>query len=81
MAIKFRLNELLDERNISIREFSRMVDHHHDQVRLFYHGDVKRISVEFIDKVCRNLNVPLHEVIYYEEDNVDEVDEVTEIHS
>lgn len=68
MAIKIRINEILKEREIPIREFSRMIDHHHDQVRLISRGEVKRIPIDFLDKVCRTLHVPLHEVITYEED-------------
>lgn len=74
MAIRMNLKPFLDEREISMREFGRIIDHHHDQVRKFCNEELKRIPVDLLDKICKELDVPLSEILYYEED--DEENEV-----
>lgn len=71
MAIKMNLKPFLEEKEISMRQFARDIDHHHDQVRKYCNGEMKRIPVDLIDKICRELGVQLHEILYYTDDTDD----------
>lgn len=69
MAIIMNVKPILDEKGISMRQFAQDIDHNRDQVRNFCNGDMKRIPVELLDKICRELDVPLHEILYYVKDD------------
>ena len=54
--LKSNLKDLLHQRRLSIREFSRMIDYRFDAVRLLHNNDLKRIPADLIERVCIELN-------------------------
>ncbi|MBL4968980.1 helix-turn-helix transcriptional regulator [Bacillus halotolerans] len=65
--IRSNLKPILDERKISIRKLSRDIDHEYPTVRKLYNDEMERYPRELLDKVCRHLNIELHELLIFHE--------------
>lgn len=74
MAIRFTLRELLKERFISERKFAQGLGL--NEVTFYSicnnNGKIKRVPVEFMDKVCAALDVQPGDWIKWESDEEDE---------
>jgi DNA-binding Xre family transcriptional regulator len=72
--LKSNLKEILDDRRITIREFSRMADFRFESCRQMYHGTMTRFPGELIEKACKVLNVTPNDLfVFVEEDKTDGV--------
>lgn len=67
MKIKIRLQELLDERNISQRQLALMVDMRPGIINALCRGTTDRIYISTLEQICKALNVHIHELIDMED--------------
>lgn len=65
--IKVNLDKILKEREISIREFSRMIDYNFEAVRRVHNNDSTRLSTVILERACRVLNVTISDLLEYED--------------
>ncbi|MCM3205634.1 helix-turn-helix domain-containing protein [Paenibacillus illinoisensis] len=61
--IKSNLKQIVDERNIVIRELARAIDYRFESVRLMYHDEMERYPRELLTKLCVYLNVDINELL------------------
>lgn len=61
--IKFKLKKILDGREISQRKFSEDTNIRPGTINAYYHGFVKRINVDDLDKICDVLNCKIEDLI------------------
>ena len=64
-TIKFKLKDLMDEKNISINQMSRKINVAYDIVKKYYYGENYSISLEILKKFCYVLNCNIDEIIKY----------------
>ncbi|MBH0231388.1 helix-turn-helix domain-containing protein [Halobacillus yeomjeoni] len=61
--IRSNLKEMLDNRKMSIREFSKRIDYRFESVRQLYNSENKRIPVDLLEKACVELNCEVGELL------------------
>ena len=50
--IKSNLKQLVDDKNISIRQLSEEIDHGFETVRKMYNDELKHFPRDLLDKLC-----------------------------
>lgn len=63
--LKFKLKELLDEREWSQRRLRLITGIRSGTINAYYHGFIKRMNVDDIIKICDALNCSLSELLEY----------------
>lgn len=71
MRIKSNLKALLDERNISIQQFSRETGLKFETLRRLYNDDTKQYQRDTIGRVCEVLGVGIEELLVFTNDEED----------
>jgi DNA-binding Xre family transcriptional regulator len=66
--INSRLNVIMDERNLSIRQVARDIDYRFDSVRQLYNNENKTYPRELLAKLCKYLEVTPGDLLYLEEE-------------
>lgn len=79
MKLKSNLKNILDERDISIRQLAKDIDYRFDSVRVFYNDfittkegktyDIKQIPIELLVKLCSYLDVSIGELLEVKEND------------
>ncbi|MGE7650477.1 helix-turn-helix domain-containing protein [Peribacillus frigoritolerans] len=69
--INSNLKQILDQRNISIRQVSRDIDYRFDSVRQLYNNENKNYPRELLTKLCVYLNVTPGELLVLEIEDPD----------
>ena len=65
MAIRIRLRELLDARDIKQTELQLRTGLAYSTVNDLYHGKTKRIELDTLDVLCRTLNCDVSDLLEY----------------
>jgi DNA-binding Xre family transcriptional regulator len=63
MVIKSNLKQILDERELSIRQVARDIEYRFDSVRQLYNNDNKAYPKELLTKLCTYLDVTPGELL------------------
>lgn len=63
--IKFKLNILLEGKEMSQRKLSELTGIRPGTINLYYHGFVKRINMDDLDKMCSVLDCDIGDLIEY----------------
>lgn len=63
LEIHSNLKELLDERNISIRQVSRDIDYRFATIRQMYNDEMKHYPKDLISKLCEYLEVGIDDLL------------------
>ncbi|MCM3273061.1 helix-turn-helix domain-containing protein [Paenibacillus elgii] len=66
MPLKSNLKQILDERNISIRQLSKDTNYRFESVRLLYNDEMERFPRDLIEVVCSYLQVPVSDLLVLE---------------
>lgn len=66
--IQSHLAELLNERGMGMREFSRAVDYRLSSIRSLYHNRTERFPRELLERTCDYLDVDISDIITFEKD-------------
>jgi DNA-binding Xre family transcriptional regulator len=66
--INSRLNVIMEERNLSIRQVARDIDYRFDSVRQLYNNENKTYPRELLEKLCKYLGVTPGELLFIEEE-------------
>lgn len=61
--IRSNLKQIVDEREIVIRELARAIDYRFESVRMMYHDEMERYPRELLTKLCDYLNVDINELL------------------
>jgi DNA-binding Xre family transcriptional regulator len=69
--VKSNLKKILDERQLSVRQVAKAIDHRHESVRQLYNDELERYPRELLTKLCLFLNVTPGELLIIEKDNPD----------
>lgn len=72
LAIKIKLFDLLLIRNISQRKFSLMVGIRPNTINAYCNESIKRIEIKDLDRICKALQIELHELIEFRKDDFNE---------
>lgn len=70
--VKSNLKEILDERQISIRQVSRDIDYRLESVRSLYNDETERFPRELLCKLCAYLDVTPGEILILDVKNPDQ---------
>jgi len=65
MPVYNRLLDELNERNISLREFSRMIDYSFESVRRFANDQSSSYSRELLHRTCVALEIDIGDLLYF----------------
>jgi putative transcriptional regulator len=57
VEVRVKINELLEEHNISLRELSRKSDISHSKLSLLSQQKRQKIQISHIKKICEALNI------------------------
>lgn len=71
MRVKSNLKALLDERGISIQQFSRDTGLKFETLRRLYNDDTKQYQRDTIGRVCEVLGVGIEELLVFTNDKED----------
>lgn len=63
MEIHSNLKEILDGRNISIRQVARDIDYRFATVRQMYNDEIKHYPKDLISKLCEYLEVEISDIL------------------
>ena len=61
--VEVDIKSIIDGRRMSIREFSRTVDHSFEAIRRLYNGEMTRYPKALIEKVLEVYQIPLEELV------------------
>lgn len=61
--IEVDIKSIIDGRRMSLREFSRSIDHSFETVRKMYHGKTTRYPKHMLEKIMEVYKIPLDELI------------------
>ena len=64
IAIQSALKEILEQRNLSLRQVSRDIDHRLESIRQLANNEMERYPKELLEKLCNYLDLPLSEILY-----------------
>jgi putative transcriptional regulator len=71
IVIKSNLKALLDERELSLRQVSRDIDHRLESIRQLYNDELERFPRELLNKLCNYLEVSPGDIIKHEKEPTD----------
>lgn len=63
--INFKLSKLMEEKNISKNKLCRMTDLRFETIQGYYKGDISRIDLYVITKLCDALDCNIQDIIEY----------------
>jgi DNA-binding Xre family transcriptional regulator len=66
--VKSNLKQILDERELSIRQVARDIDHRLESVRQLYNDELERYPRELLTKLCTYLNVTPGDLLILEKE-------------
>lgn len=69
--INSNLKQLLDERELSIRQVAKDIEYRFDSVRQLYNNENKNYPRELLAKLCEYLDVTPGEILYFKKDDPD----------
>lgn len=67
----FKLGSLLIDRDMSINELSKAADLDYSVIRKYLKGNIIRIDLGVIERLCTYFHCPIDRLIAYEEDEND----------
>lgn len=68
MKIRLRLQEILNERNISQRQLSQEANLRAATINALCNGTTDRIYISTLEQICETLNITVDQLIVSEED-------------
>lgn len=69
VVIELNVKEVMDKRNVSINELSRLANIKYDIVKRYYNGDIIRYDSEILKKFCIYLHCKIDDLIKIKEKN------------
>ncbi len=63
--IKLHLKELMEDRNISLSKLSFRAEMQRTQLKHYYDGDIQRLDMAVLSRLCYALNCDLHDLLEY----------------
>lgn len=66
--VKSNLKQILDQRELSIRQVARDIEYRFDSVRQLYNDENKNYPRELLSKLCTYLNVTPGDILILEND-------------
>lgn len=66
--VKSNLKKILDERQLSIRQVAKDINHRPESVRQLYNDELERYPRDLLTKLCTYLNVTPGELLIIEKD-------------
>jgi DNA-binding Xre family transcriptional regulator len=64
--VKSNLKKILDERQLSIRQVAKDINHRPESVRQLYNDELERYPRELLTKLCTYLDVTPGEILIFE---------------
>ena len=64
-TIKLYLKELMEERNLSLTKLSFRAEMQRTQLKHYYDGDIQRLDMAVLSRLCYALDCDLHDLLEY----------------
>ncbi len=64
-TIKFYLKERMEEQNLSLSKLSFRAEMQRTQLKHYYDGDIQRLDMAVLSRLCYALNCNLHDLLEY----------------
>lgn len=64
-TIKLYLKERMEERNLSLSKLSFRAEMQRTQLKHYYDGDIQRLDMAVLCRLCYALNCNLHDLLEY----------------
>lgn len=64
-TIKLHLRELMEEQNISLSKLSFRAEMQRTQLKHYYDGNIQRLDMAVLSRLCYALNCDLNDLIEY----------------
>ena len=64
-TIKLYLKELMDDRNLTLTKLSFRAEMQRTQLKHYYDGDIQRLDMAVLSRLCYALNCDLHDLLEY----------------
>lgn len=64
-TIKLHLKELMEERNLSLTKLSFRAEMQRTQLKHYYDGDIQRLDMAVLSRLCYALNCDLNDLLEY----------------
>lgn len=64
--VRIKLNNLMDEKHISISSMSRMTNIKYEIVKKYYYGESYAFTLEILAKFCYILKCEINDILIYE---------------
>lgn len=64
-TIKLHLKELMEEQNISLSKLSFRAEMQRTQLKHYYDGNIQRLDMAVLSRLCYALNCDLNDLIEY----------------
>lgn len=68
MPVKLRLKEILEERGMSQRELARIMNIRPTTISDLCNNKVKGVYFDTLERICKALDVDLHDIIVMKDD-------------
>jgi len=63
VEVKSNLMEILNSRNITIRQLSKEIDYRYETVRSLCHNQIERLPLDLLAKVCEYLTLGIDDIL------------------
>ena len=64
-TIKLYLKELMDDRNLTLTKLSFRAEMQRTQLKHYYDGDIQRLDMAVLSRLCYALDCDLHDLLEY----------------
>lgn len=64
-TIKLYLKERMEEQNLSLSKLSFRAEMQRTQLKHYYDGDIQRLDMAVLSRLCYALNCDLHDLLEY----------------
>lgn len=66
--VRSNLKEIMENKQLTIRQLARDIDHRHESVRQMYNDELERYPRELLTKLCRYFNITPGELLTIEKE-------------
>lgn len=67
--IKFKLSDIMEKKNISKNKLCRLTDLRFETIQGYYKGNISRIDLYVIAKLCKVLDCNVQDIVEYKPNN------------
>ncbi len=66
--VRFRVNEVMDAQGMTRSRLAKLADVRFEVADKWYSGNIERMDIDVLTKICYVLNCQISDLMYYEKD-------------